>query len=253
MSAMAPGKSLFLQACAGQVPAVTPVWLMRQAGRILEPYRELRKKHGSIDRLFNTPDLAAQITLMPVELLGQLLGRNGTELWRRANAIDESAVVPYTEAKSISTERTFEQDTMDVRWLKTLLLSMVEKLAFKLRSQQKLSGCLTVKIRYSSFDTVSRQAHLTYTSADHVLIEKAQELFDKLYDRRLLIRLLGVRLSELVQGCQQIDLFGDTPEQIRLYQAMDRMRSKHGATALMRAASLGLVSARPDFNPFAKN
>ncbi len=190
---------------------------------------------------------------MPVELLGQLLGRNGTELWRRANAIDESAVVPYTEAKSISTERTFEQDTMDVRWLKTLLLSMVEKLAFKLRSQQKLSGCLTVKIRYSSFDTVSRQAHLTYTSADHVLIEKAQELFDKLYDRRLLIRLLGVRLSELVQGCQQIDLFGDTPEQIRLYQAMDRMRSKHGATALMRAASLGLVSARPDFNPFAKN
>ncbi|MBI1193155.1 MAG: DNA polymerase IV [Bacteroidetes bacterium] len=189
---------------------------------------------------------------MPLELLEQLMGKSGGELWRRANAIDDSPVVPHTEAKSLSTERTFQQDTMDIRFLKSLLVTMVEKLAFKLREQQKLTGCLTVKIRYSSFDTVSRQAHLTYTAADHVLLHKAEELFDKLYDRRLLIRLLGVRLSDLVQGHQQIDLFDDTPEYIRLYQAMDRMRSKHGANKLMRAVGLGLVSARPDFNPFAK-
>jgi DNA polymerase IV len=189
---------------------------------------------------------------MPVELLEQLLGKSGGELWRRANAIDESPVVPFTEAKSISTERTFQQDTMDTHWLKSLLVTMVEKLAFKLREQHKLTGCLTVKIRYSSFDTVSRQAHIAYTAADHVLLEKAMELFDKLYDRRLLIRLVGVRLSDLVQGRHQIDLFDDTPEYIRLYQAMDRMRSKYGADKLMRAVGLGLVSARPEVNAFAK-
>ena len=189
---------------------------------------------------------------MPVELLEQLLGKSGGELWRRANAIDESPVVPFTEAKSISTERTFQQDTMDTHWLKSLLVTMVEKLAFKLREQHKLTGCLTVKIRYSSFDTVSRQAHIAYTAADHVLLEKAMELFDKLYDRRLLIRLVGVRLSDLVQGRHQIDLSVDTPEYIRLYQAMDRMRSKYGADKLMRAVGLGLVSARPEVNAFAK-
>lgn len=189
---------------------------------------------------------------MPPELLEQLLGKPGTELWRRANAIDETPVVPYTEAKSLSTERTFQRDTMDIHWLKSLLITMVEKLAFRLREQHKLSGCLTVKIRYSSFDTVSRQAHLPYTAADHVFLEKALELFDKLYDRRLLIRLVGVRLSDLVQGRHQIDLFDDTPEHIRLYQAMDRMRSKYGPDKLMRAVGLGLVSARPEVNAFAK-
>jgi DNA polymerase-4 len=189
---------------------------------------------------------------MPMEMLEQLLGKPGRELWRRANAIDETPVVPYSEARSLSTERTFQQDTMDVAWLRTLLLTMVEKLAFRLRAQQKLCGCLSVKIRYSSFDTVSRQVRLPYTAADHVLMAKARELFDKLYDRRLLIRLVGVRLSELVQGHHQIDLFSDTGEHIRLYQAMDRMRAKYGSDKLMRAAGLGLVGARPEPNPFSR-
>jgi uroporphyrinogen decarboxylase len=62
--------SRFLQACSGQVPDITPIWLMRQAGRILKPYRDLREKHASLRTLFNTPELAAEITLMPVHMLG---------------------------------------------------------------------------------------------------------------------------------------------------------------------------------------
>ncbi|MFT7588221.1 MAG: DNA polymerase-4 [Limisphaerales bacterium] len=189
---------------------------------------------------------------MPVELLEQLLGKTGAELWRRANAIDESPVVPYTEAKSISTERTFQMDTMDVKWLRALLVTMVEKLTFKLRDQGKLTGCITVKIRYSSFDTFTKQAHIGYTSSDHILMKRAEELFEKLYDRRMRIRLIGVRLSDLVQGSYQIDLFEDTQQIIRLYQAMDRMRSRYGPNKLHRAVGLGLVSGKPDINPFAK-
>lgn len=62
--------SSFLQACAGQIPRHHPVWLMRQAGRILKPYRELREQTGSILKLFKTPELATQVTLMPVSMLG---------------------------------------------------------------------------------------------------------------------------------------------------------------------------------------
>ena len=63
-------QSRFLVACSGQVPDIMPIWIMRQAGRILQPYRDLRRQHGSISTLFNSPELAADITLMPIDLLG---------------------------------------------------------------------------------------------------------------------------------------------------------------------------------------
>lgn len=115
---------------------------------------------------------------------------------------------------------------------------MVEKLAFQLRKQQKLVGCVAVKIRYSNFDTHTQQKHISYTSFDHVLMDVVSELFEKLYNRRMLIRLIGVRFSDLVSGVQQLDLFEDTPEMISLYQAMDKVRLRFGDYAIKRASSL---------------
>jgi DNA polymerase-4 len=115
---------------------------------------------------------------------------------------------------------------------------MTEKLAFELRQQGKLTSCITVKIRYANFDTHTQQLMIPYNAADHILIRKAKELFQKLYNRRMLIRLLGVRLSHLVQGFQQIDLFEDTTELVNLYQAMDKIRHRYGAEAVKRAAGL---------------
>ncbi len=174
---------------------------------------------------------------MPMKMLQNAFGKNGITLWKRANAIDETPVIPYSERKSISTECTFESDTIDVRKLKTVIIAMVEKLAFKLRSEGKLTACIAVKIRYSNFDTVSKQRHIVYTSSDQELIKTGLELFDRLYAKRLLIRLVGVRLSNLVHGNYQISLFEDTEESIRLYQAMDKMKSKYGSDALFRAAT----------------
>ena len=174
---------------------------------------------------------------MPMKMLQSAFGKNGIMLWKRANAIDETPVIPYSERKSISTECTFESDTIDVRKLKTVIIAMVEKLAFKLRSEEKLTSCIAVKIRYSNFDTVSKQRHIAYTSSDQELIKTALELFDRLYAKRLLIRLVGVRLSNLVHGNYQISLFEDTEENIRLYQAMDKMKSKYGSDVLFRAAT----------------
>lgn len=189
---------------------------------------------------------------IPLEMMERLMGKNGTVLWKRANGIDISPVTPYSEAKSISTEMTFEQDTIDVQRLRAILLAMTEKVAYKLRDQQKLTGCITVKLRYSNFDTVTKQIRIPYVSSDHIIIRKVMDLFERLYDRRLLIRLVGVRFSHLIHGNYQINLFEDTGKDIHLYQAMDRMKRKYGADAIMRAKGMGNYRRRDYINPFGK-
>ena len=176
---------------------------------------------------------------MPIELLQQVLGDNGSLIWRKANGIDQSPVIPYSEKKSMSTEQTFEQDSIDVDALAGVLVGMTEKLSFQLRTEQKLTACVTVKIRYSDFNTYTMQARIPYTSLDNILIEKVKDLFKKLYQKRMLIRLIGVKFSHLVQGGHQYNLFDDTVEQIELYRAMDKIRLRYGNNAVLRATGLG--------------
>ncbi len=185
---------------------------------------------------------------MPAELLQATFGKNGTMIWEKANGIDFSPVTPYSEAKSISTENTFEQDTIDVRMLEATLVAMTEQLTGKLRQNGQLSACVSVKIRYSDFDTHTSQQRIPYTSADHTLIPLVKELFRKLYNRRMLIRLIGVRFSSLVYGNYQIQLFEDTQEQINLYQALDKINGKFGEKSVCRAVGMGVGRRR--FNPF---
>ena len=188
---------------------------------------------------------------MPLPFLVSAFGKNGISLWNKAQGIDESPVVPYSEQKSISTESTFEEDTIDVKRLKSVLVAMVEKVAFQLRDQKKLASCITVKIRYSNFDTETRQVHVPYTSSDQEILRVVSELFNKLYNRRLLIRLVGVRLSSLVHGNHQINLFNDTEEDINLYEAMDFIKHKHGIDKLIRATTLDVNKrVRMEMNMF---
>lgn len=172
---------------------------------------------------------------MPVEMMIRVLGENGRSIWEKANGIDNAPVVPYTERKSISTERTFEKDTIDIVKINELLVTMVEGLTYDLRKQKRLTSCITVKIRYSNFDTHTMQARIPYTASDHVLIARARELFKKLYERRMLIRLVGIRLSHLVQGHPQINLFEDSTQMVNLYQAIDRLKNRYGDKAVIRA------------------
>lgn len=193
----------------------------------------------------------ATLREMPLKFLTSAFGKNGISLWNKAHGIDDTPVVSYTEQKSISTESTFETDTIDVKRLKSILIAMVEKVAFQLREQKKLTSCITVKIRYSNFDTETKQIHIPYTSSDHIILRVTQELFDKLYNRRMLIRLVGVRLSNLVQGNHQISLFDDTEEDINLYEAMDFIKHKHGVEKLVRATTLDVSKrVRMEMNMF---
>lgn len=175
---------------------------------------------------------------MPINVLQEMIGKNGIELWKKANGIDNTPVEPYRERKSLSTEDTFHQDTTDMVFLRSVLCTMVEKLAYQLRSEGWLTSNVTVKIRYSNFDTETRQVTLAYTSSDHTLTKAVLEAFGKLYQRRMSLRLVGVRFSKLVRGSYQINLFEDTQEMMSLYQAMDRIKNRFGANAVMRGSGI---------------
>ena len=178
------------------------------------------------------------LSMIPPEMMERVMGKNGIVIWKKANGIDNSPVRSYSERKSISTERTFDKDTIDIIKLKQKLITMVEKVAYQLRKQKKLTSCITVKIRYSNYDTHTLQKHIPYTAFDHILLKIVLELFDKLYQRRMLIRLIGVRLSSLVNGSQQLNMFEDTPEMTSLYMAMDNMRKRFGEQSVKRAVGI---------------
>ena len=173
---------------------------------------------------------------MPVDVLHQLIGKNGQELWKKANGIDETPVVPYSERKSISKENTFSQDTIDINGIKSILSGMVEQLCFQLRQEKWLTSTVVVKIRYSNFDTETKQYRIPYTSSDHTLLRYALELFEKVYHRRMRIRLVGVKFTGLVHGCHQMNLFEDTEELISLYQTMDKIKTRFGSDSVGRAS-----------------
>ena len=197
--------------------------------------------------------IVSDLQKLPEELLLQTLGKTGGIIWRRAQGIDHSPVITYNERKSISTERTFDYDTIDMTLLRELLIAMTENLAYQLRRGQKLTSCVSVKIRYADFDTQSRQLKIPYTSADHLLIPRILELFNALYNRRLRIRLIGVKFSHLAGGNYQINLFDDNESAIQLYQAIDRMRLRFGDRSIIRASSLGAKTIGRIENPFNGN
>jgi len=187
---------------------------------------------------------------MPVELMQSVMGKNGISLWKKAQGIDKSPVVAWNERKSISMERTFEKDSTDIQKMKSILISMAENLAYQLRGGNKLTACVSIKIRYSDFQTYSKQRIIPYTSLDHTLIHTTLDLFEQLYQRRVLIRLIGVRFSHLIGGSYQMRLFEDSEKLIKLYQSMDIIRNRFGQQAVKRAVTMGVKSITGGHNPF---
>ena len=186
---------------------------------------------------------------MPYEMMSKVLGKNGGSIWKKANGIDNAPVIQYQERKSISTERTFDRDTTDISKLKTILTAMSQELTYQLRNGNKLTACVSVKIRYSDFQTYTMQKRIPYSASDHTIFPIIMELFKRLYQRRLLVRLVGVNFSHLVEGGQQINLFEDCDKVISLYQAMDHIRKRYGSRAVINASGMGAKSIGRS-NPF---
>ena len=183
--------------------------------------------------------LVKTLSQIPIRLLEREFGKHGKKLWEKANAIDNTPVVPYNEKKSISKEKTFTEDTLDLQMIRHRMMGMVDALAYELRTSDKLTSCITIKIRYADFNTYTKQRRISYTANDRSLIRYAYELFDNLYDRRQLIRLIGVKFSGLVNGHYQISLFDDSVKTINLLKERDQIRKRFGVDAISYAASIG--------------
>jgi len=175
---------------------------------------------------------------IPIRLLEREFGKHGRKLWEKANAIDDSPVVAYHEQKSMSKERTFKEDTLDLNYIRDMLIKMIDDLAFDLRNDGKLTSTVTVKIRYADFNTYTKQRRIAYTANDQLLIQHVTEIFDQLNERRQLIRLIGVKFSGLVQGNYQISLFDDTEKAIRLMEERDWIKRRFGHDKIVRANTL---------------
>lgn len=187
---------------------------------------------------------------MPREMLETAFGKTGTMMWNKANGIDHSKVIAYHERKSISSERTFGKDTIDVFKMKRMIKAMAQDLCYQLRNGNKLTSCITIKVRYSDFNTLTRQVKVNHTAADHTLVPQVVELFDKLYNRRLLVRLVGVKFSSLIDGCSQMNLFDDWNRTVGLYDAMDNIRNQFGSGKIISASTMGAKTIGGVMNPF---
>lgn len=176
---------------------------------------------------------------MPIRLMESAFGENGKTIWKKCSGIDNTPVIPYNELKSISIERTFEKDTIDMNKINSIIVAMAENLAFQLRNGNKLTSCVAVKIKYADLNTYSKQKKIPYTAADSTILELVKSLFTRLYERRLRIRTISVRFSGLVEGGHQINFLENSEETCNLYQAMDKIRNRYGQDAVKRAIAIG--------------
>ena len=178
------------------------------------------------------------LSLANPDMLEKKLGKYGRDLWNKSNGLHHGEVVPYHEAKSISTESTFDENKTDMGFLMAEIVRMTEKIAYELRQDNKTAGCIAVKIRYPDFETTSKQTTIPYTFYDDELIPKAKELFHQLYRTGKAVRLLGVRLSELTDEAVQTNLFENVEKKTGLYRAIDEVKNKFGQSSITKATGL---------------
>jgi DNA polymerase-4 len=187
-----------------------------------------------------------QIAETPADQLEYHFGKWGRKLWEKANGLSDSPVEPYSEQKSLSHENTFSEDSKDIDFLHTELTRLTEETAYDLREEGKLTGCVTIKLRYADFTTVSRQEVIDYTALDNVLMAKVMDLFHKLYKKGEKVRLLGVRFSHLVPMTVQMNLFDDAVEKLELFKAVDGIKNQFGSGAVRKARGLNQTNRKKE-------
>lgn len=185
-----------------------------------------------------------QLAFTPTEKLEFHFGKWGKRLWEKAHGISDSPVEPYSEQKSLSHETTFNEDSNDLQFLQRELVKLTEETAYDLREEGKLTGCVTIKLRYADFTTVSRQEVIDYTALDNILMAKVKDLFNKLHKKGEKVRLLGVRFSQLVPTTIQTSLFDNQAEKLELFKAVDQLKNQFGTWAIGKAS--GIIKKNKD-------
>jgi DNA polymerase-4 len=177
------------------------------------------------------------------EIMEKNFGKWGESLWQKSQGIGSATVETDWEQKSMSHENTFDEDKTDITFLHSEIVRLTEKTAFSLREDEKLTGCLTIKVRYSDFETISRQETIDYTSLDDQLIAKAKDIFNKSYQKNRPVRLLGVRFSQLIPFTMQMNLFNNNEGKLNLYKTVDDIKERFGSKMVTKAATLKMTGS----------
>lgn len=186
-----------------------------------------------------------------LEGLRQRFGQYGEWLYQKARGEDTGAYAYQEEPKSISHETTFDTDTGDTEELERTLSYLAQLVAGRLRDHGLFARTVGLKLRYSDFKTVTRDVTLDEpTHLDKVIYENVRQLFERARTRKLKVRLLGVRTSNLERAAFQRNLL-DAPQHQKLdrvLEAADKLRQRFGFDAVQLARSL---DPKPEAGPKA--
>lgn len=178
------------------------------------------------------------IAKTPIEVMERIGGKWGESLWHKAHGRGSAEITTDWEQKSMSHENTFDTDYTDLSFLHKELVRLTEKTAYALREDEKMTGCVTVKIRYSDFETTSCQETIDYTALDDTLIAKVKDLFNKNWQKGRPVRLVGVRFSHLIPITMQMSLFDNNVEKLNLYKAVDEIKDRFGNKLVTKAVTI---------------
>jgi DNA polymerase-4 len=184
---------------------------------------------------------------LPISFLRHIFGVHGDVIHRYANGIDNRGLELPAPAKSISRESTFAEDTLDRTFLSATLHYLGERVGATLRSRGKQARCVTLKLRYADFESITRSRTLREgIDTDRAIFEVGRRLMEKALEQRAMpVRLVGIGVSNLIEG-RQLNMFDPWAErQERLNGAIDRIRGKYGFVAVEVGRTLPLREMFP--------
>jgi DNA polymerase-4 len=182
-----------------------------------------------------------ELASLPQETVKSRLGVSGVAIHRYANGIDDRKVEAPGEPKSISQQTTFAKDTLDRHFLEAELPHLCEQVTMELRSQAKQARCITIRLRYADFKTITRQTTLKeVTNVNQVIFAAAFQLLNKaLTEKEKAIRLIGIKASTLVGKERQLSMFDPRGERAEhLDKAIDQIKTKYGLTSIKRGGTI---------------
>ncbi len=189
------------------------------------------------------------LSTLPLKALKSHFGASGEVLYRFARGIDDREVEPPAAAKQISRETTFAKDSRDRAFLKATLRYLGERVGADLRQKGKRARCITLKLRYADFTTITRRQTLPQTTdSDQTIFATGVKLLNReLAGERQPVRLIGIGVSELVEAGRQLDMLDTSAQrQEQLNKAIDRIRQKYGFTAIQTGRTLKLKDIFPE-------
>ncbi len=194
-------------------------------------------------------DTIGKLSAMSLKALKSHFGASGELLKRFASGLDEREVEPPAAAKSTSRETTFAKDIKDPARLESTLRYLGERVGADLRQKGKRARCVTLKLRYGDFTTITRRRTLSQsTDSDQLIFETGKRLLKQaLSGEKRAVRLIGIGVSELVEAGRQLDMMDSSAQrQEQLNRAIDRIRKKYGFTAIQTGRTLKLKEIFPE-------